>query len=494
VERGYSDRHTAITPDIDMNELLKQCYHILSIHEGASRELIDKAYGVLKEFYEERAAHIEAGDGLEAWEQLKKIAWARDTLLEHLPENEPVPPGADQKETSAEQKRTEQRKPITDTTKAKEAGRKGPWWLSSVFVVAAVLLFSVLFYYYQSKHPSQAKTSNGTSWSQDSQPIGSLSGAVEPGTSDAFVGLPELLQEVKRAVVTLQFGKWVGSGFLVSDDGYIVTNAHVVNGIRGTAQLAEGEPVEVNLVTMEPEKDFALLKTASGNAYTFLRLGDSNSCREGDTVIAVGSPYNLQLSFTKGIVSAKNRRDPRLSVSLIQTDAAINHGNSGGPLIDQTGKVIGINTEGFHKEMAEGLNFAIAINDVKSLIKEGQAVSDAERTRDASRLEAGLQQQQQKREERAQETREQIARVQQQENSRYKDQLDQIKQRLETAKKRQVLQTCFNEANKKVEDQWDEECRSLSRPFRCRLPANIGNRLQGSYLEAQSDCIKYYGE
>ena len=142
---------------------------------------------------------------------------------------------------------------------------------------------------------------------------------------------------------------------------------------------------EVNVVRIAPESDFALLKT-SGSGHPFLRLGDSNACREGDPVIAVGSPQGFRSTFTKGIVSARDRRFPGSAVSFIQTDAAINHGNSGGPLINTAGEVIGINTGTIEKSVAEGLNFAIAINDVKRAIdRRGTSLrSETDRLREAS--------------------------------------------------------------------------------------------------------------
>jgi|WetSurMetagenome_2_1015567.scaffolds.fasta_scaffold125374_1 S1-C subfamily serine protease len=476
-----------------MNDLLSKCYKILSLEEGASREHVIRAFEMLKGLFEETAAHPEAEDSPEPWERLKEITWAKDTLLRYRPESSPPPVTDTGREALAAQRKALHGRAIQEDGPSGNAEHVRPWWLSSVAVGIAVVLFSIFVYYYQSRPLSKTPERSGSSLNQASQ-TGAAAGGNNNTPSADKGDLPQLLQEVKKAVVTLQFGKYIGSGFLVSEDGYIATNAHVVNGLKGSAQFDGGDPVEADLVRMEPEKDFALLKTASGKSHSFLRLADSNSCREGDTVIAVGSPYNLQLSFTKGIISAKGRKDPRLSVSLIQTDAAINHGNSGGPLINQAGEVIGINTQGFQKDMAEGLNFAIAINDVKGLIKEGQALSDTDRTRETPRLEAKLLQQQQRREERTRETNEQIARTQQQEDGRYKDQLDDMKRRLERAQKRQALQTCLVEVNKKVEDLWDDECRSLSRSSRCRLPATVENRLQGTYLSAQSDCLKYYGE
>jgi S1-C subfamily serine protease len=476
-----------------MNDLLRKCYKILSLEEGSSREQVVRAFEMLKELYEQTAFHPEAGNGSEPWERLKEITWAKDTLLQYLPDNIPLPVSGKGPETLLSQPNAQRERGIQEGSPSGGAKHGRPWWLSSVAVGIAVVLFSIFVYYYQSRHPGRTPERSEPSLDQTSH-RGAVEGKNETTPGPDKGDLPQLLQEVRKAVVTLQFGKYIGSGFLVSEDGYIATNAHVVNGLRGSAQFDGGEPVEADLVRMEPEKDFALLKTAAGNNYSFLRLADSSLCREGDSVIAVGSPYNLQLSFTKGIISAKNRKDPRLSVSLIQTDAAINHGNSGGPLINQAGEVIGINTQGFQKDVAEGLNFAIAINDVKTIIKEGQALSDADRTRDTPRLETKLLQQQQRREERLREANEQITRTQQQEDGRYKEQLDEMKRRVERAQKRQALQTCLVEVNKKVEDLWDDECRSLSRSSRCRLPATVENRLQGTYLSAQSDCLKYYGE
>ncbi len=479
-----------------MNELLTRCYEILAIDERASREDILRAFETLKELYEEEASEKPGGDTQEAWERTKEIAWARDTLLRHLSEKESISAPEKGREGLASKSTPHHDKPLPPLTTEGKEGSGKPWWLSSIAVAATALILLALLYHHQSTRPSKGTAPNGVSAIENRNPtapssVDRKSAAIE---SDGLVALPQLLEDAKRAVVTLQFGKLLGSGFLVSGDGYIVTNAHVVAGTRGTAQFSMGEPIEVSLIKMEPEKDFALLKAASGSDHSFLSLGDSDACREGDTVIAIGSPYNLQLSFTKGIVSAKHRRDPRLAVSLIQTDAAINHGNSGGPLLNQMGQVIGINTETLRKDLAEGLNFAIAINDVKDLIKEGQALSEADRSQEASRLETKLQQQQRIAEERAQEMKDRTARAREQEDARYKEQLDAVKERLEKARKRQALQTCFVEVDKKVEELWNDKCTYLSQPNRCRLPKDVANSLYGTYLEGQSDCIKYYGE
>ena len=130
---------------------------------------------------------------------------------------------------------------------------------------------------------------------------------------------------------------------MVSKDGYIVTNGHVMKDKNAMAIFSDGFKTEVDLVILDEERDFALVKATAKREYQFLILGDSNRCSEGDAVVAAGAPLSLEFSFTKGIISSTNRSLPFLSARLIQTDAAINPGNSGGPLINGSGEVIGIN-------------------------------------------------------------------------------------------------------------------------------------------------------
>jgi len=144
----------------------------------------------------------------------------------------------------------------------------------------------------------------------------------------------------------------LGSGFLISADGYIVTNNHVVSpGARGasvdsiTVTLTNREEYEAKLVGRDPATDLAVLKIEAKKPLPFVRFGDSTKARVGDWVVAIGNPYALSGTVTAGIISAVHRNTGGAYDRFIQTDASINQGNSGGPMFDMTGKVIGINSQ-----------------------------------------------------------------------------------------------------------------------------------------------------
>jgi serine protease Do len=153
-----------------------------------------------------------------------------------------------------------------------------------------------------------------------------------------------------------------GSGVIVDKDGYIVTNAHVVNGVStAEVQLSDGSRGSATVVGVDPMTDIAVLRTQLENL-TPAEWGDSNDLEVGDLVWAVGSPFGLQKSVTSGILSAKERRGfaPNATIlqEFLQSDAAVNPGNSGGPLVDIRGRVIGINTA-IVGEAYQGISFAI---------------------------------------------------------------------------------------------------------------------------------------
>ena len=135
------------------------------------------------------------------------------------------------------------------------------------------------------------------------------------------------------------------SGFIFEPDGYIITNHHVVDGAdQIIVRLADRREFEAELVGSDPLSDVALLKIDASGLPT-LKLGDSNSLRPGEWVVAIGSPFNFDQSVTAGIVSAKGRStNQQQYVPFIQTDVAINRGNSGGPLLNMDGEVVGINS------------------------------------------------------------------------------------------------------------------------------------------------------
>jgi len=169
-------------------------------------------------------------------------------------------------------------------------------------------------------------------------------------------------------------GLATGSGVLVTADGYALTNSHVVHGAAGVeATLADGRTLLCDIVGDDPATDLALLRLPPLAATHAATLGDSNALRVGDYVLAVGSPYGLSFTVTAGIVSALGRYLPsqaggRLIEGVIQTDAPLNPGNSGGPLLDAEGRVSGIATAVFHP--AQGLCFAIPANTASFVVGE----------------------------------------------------------------------------------------------------------------------------
>ena len=177
----------------------------------------------------------------------------------------------------------------------------------------------------------------------------------------------------------------VGSGIILTADGYTLTNRHVVEGSQSlTATLADGTDYPATVVTVSDTQDLALVKI-DATGLKPAKIGDSAGIKVGQTAIAIGSPLGTYTeTVTKGIISALNRTitvqddqtgQPVTLNGLIQTDAAINPGNSGGPLLNAAGEVVGVNTA--TASSAEGLGFAIPINEAASLIDQARAASVA---------------------------------------------------------------------------------------------------------------------
>jgi serine protease Do len=164
-----------------------------------------------------------------------------------------------------------------------------------------------------------------------------------------------------------------GAGFIVDPEGLIVTNQHVVaNADRIRVKLHDGQTQAATVVGADNATDLALLKIAA-NGLTPLQLGDSDALRVGDSVIAIGNPLEYERSVTAGIVSALGRKvyDAEPFESFIQTDAAINRGNSGGPLLNKRGEVIGVNT--VIRSDGRGISFAVPSNVVKRVVTQLRA-------------------------------------------------------------------------------------------------------------------------
>ena len=237
----------------------------------------------------------------------------------------------------------------------------------------------------------------------DGAATASSTGTASAGQTAASAGstdedLTDVIAQARSSVVTItsrvgamlpdRFGggaTGVGSGVIVTADGYILTNAHVVEGSRSlTVELTDGREFDATVVETATDRDLALIKI-DATGLTPAKIGDSSTIEVGETAIAIGSPLGRYTeTVTKGIVSGTGRditvvdqqsgRRVRLT-DLIQTDAAINQGNSGGPLLNAAGEVIGINTAA--ATSAENLGFATPINAARSLLATAGAASSA---------------------------------------------------------------------------------------------------------------------
>jgi S1-C subfamily serine protease len=188
--------------------------------------------------------------------------------------------------------------------------------------------------------------------------------------SDAIV---TAVETVSPAVVRLNLDRQgSGSGFLFTSDGLLVTNSHVVgNATYAGVTFADGRQVRGEVIGNDPDTDLAVLRVA-GHRLPTAQLADSGEVRVGQIAIAIGNPYGFDCTVTTGVVSALGRslraRSGRLMDDILQTDAALNPGNSGGPLVTSRGEVIGVNTAMIAP--AQGLAFAIASNTVRLVISQ----------------------------------------------------------------------------------------------------------------------------
>jgi S1-C subfamily serine protease len=243
-------------------------------------------------------------------------------------------------------------------------------WAFSAFLVGALLVGAVFAAYAIGDRGDEGAAASTTT--------------TRPLRAEGDLDIQKILDIARPSVVTIQtggpsslFGS-AGTGVIISDDGLILTNAHVIEGAGGediTVRFNDGTSARAKLVGASTGDDIALIK-AEQTALTPAKLGSSANLLVGDPVVAIGNALNLggDPSVTSGIVSAKDRQISDGSISLdnlIQTDAAINPGNSGGPLVNANGEVVGINTAII--QGAQNIGFSIAIDSVQELIDDLKA-------------------------------------------------------------------------------------------------------------------------
>ena len=197
-----------------------------------------------------------------------------------------------------------------------------------------------------------------------------------PNTQPPQRGLSvaEIIQNALPSISEIRTSSGTGTGFIVHEDGLAITNRHVVEGNSSVdIRLASGERYRGTVINVHPSLDLAYIEIESSGRFKPLALGDSDEIRVGDTVIAIGFPLGSELgreaAVTTGIISAK-----REDLGFLQTDASLNPGNSGGPLIDEYGCVVGVNTSGIggtdDGQVITGINFAIPVNDLREALRD----------------------------------------------------------------------------------------------------------------------------
>ncbi len=211
----------------------------------------------------------------------------------------------------------------------------------------------------------------------------SSAGTAVPAAASGALTVNQIYERSGPGVVqitsTTSDGQALGSGFVIDKSGHIVTNYHVIDGATAiSVRFSNDDTLKATLVGSDPSTDIALLRVDAGaRALTPLTLGDSDQAQVGDTVVAIGNPFGLERTVTSGIVSALQRAviapNGFAIDHVIQTDAPINHGNSGGPLLNTRGEVIGVNSQietGGAGDGNVGIGFAVPSNTVETVVAQ----------------------------------------------------------------------------------------------------------------------------
>ncbi len=274
--------------------------------------------------------------------------------------------------------------PVVDPDRPVQRGLRPMLLMCVVTAVLAGALGGTLGYIFALRAGLGAGTTLGAAGPQEAP-----GGVQRPAETQAGVAA-----RVLPSVVTVRVSGAVGSGFVVSADGYVITNDHVVEGATGPAavQFSDGSTATASVIGHDAESDIAVIKINKGSLPP-VQFGDSDQIAVGDPVLAIGAPLALSNTVTSGIVSALDRTiqagepgGPVRYYAAIQTDAAVNQGNSGGPLVDGAGRVIGVNSvirsvSASSEEAGNiGLAFAIPINQAKRVAKEIIDTGKARRT------------------------------------------------------------------------------------------------------------------
>lgn len=258
-----------------------------------------------------------------------------------------------------------------------------------VFVIAAMLVGGFLIVTSKTDWGRQrilgpVRGAGGQIWSGPSVARGATLSPDELNNIDiyksAHLATVNITSTVYRRTIFLEVypSKDQGSGFLISEDGKILTNSHVVTNDRQLeVTLSDQTRYPAKLITRDEANDLAMIQISPRKKLTWLRLGDSDGLQVGQKVLAIGNPFGLNGTLTTGVVSSLGRsirgENNQELEGLIQTDAAINFGNSGGPLLDSAGDVIGINTAILGPNGNIGIGFAMPINRAKALLEDFQA-------------------------------------------------------------------------------------------------------------------------